>query len=114
MAAGGAYTSFMDLPAWHETSLPARAVINLRSIAQITHAPNYDALRSYATGRREHRVYGPMPEPVARIANRRLWLRTDIEMWLTCPVPQWRRNKSALERWIAAGRPRAYHDSQNG
>jgi hypothetical protein len=96
-----------ELPEFYETNLPGRAVINLRSIAQITHAPNYAALRSYATGRREHRVYGPMPDPVARIANRRLWLRTDIEMWLACPIDNWRRNASALERWIAAGRPRA-------
>lgn len=96
----------MDIPAWHETDLPARAVINLRGIASMSGAPGYAALRSYATGRREHRVYGPMPDPVARIANRRLWLKTDIEMWLTCPIESWQRNKSALERWIAAGRPR--------
>lgn len=60
---------------------------------------SYPALRSYATGRREHAVRGPMPEPVARIANRRLWLRTQIEWWLE-PMPEaWRRNAAELARW---------------
>lgn len=104
--AGAAYTYFMDLPAWHEAGLPPQAVINLRAIAQLDGAPSYSALRSYATGRRMHALYGPMPDPVARIANRRLWLKTDIEWWLTCPIDEWRRNADAVNAWIQAGRPR--------
>lgn len=96
----------MELPQWHETSYDPREVVNLRTIAEMRSAPEYDALRSYATGRREHAVYGPMPRPVARIANRRLWLLADVEEWLTIPIPRWQRSRNTMQAWIAAGRPR--------
>lgn len=81
-------------------------MINLRGIADLPDAPDYAALRSYATGRREHPLLGPMPPAVARIANRRLWLKDDVAAWLHCPIPKWRRTRSAIARWIEQGRPR--------
>ncbi len=96
----------MKLLHWHETGLPAESVVNLEAIGQLPGAPKPAALRSYSTRRREHRLLGPMPDPVCRIANRRLWLRTDIELWLTCPLPHYRRSKEAVRKWIDAGRPR--------
>lgn len=96
----------MELPPWHETTYDPREVVNLRTISELYGAPSYSALRSYATGRREHKILGPMPDPVARIANRRLWLLADIERWLTIPIPQWRRSKTTIADWIAQGRPR--------
>lgn len=101
----------MDLPEWHDTDYAPEQVTNLREISGMGNAPAYDALRSYATGRREHALYGPMPAPVARISNRRLWLREDVRAWLTCPLPRWRRNRSDIRRWIAAGRPRELPDA---
>lgn len=97
----------MDLPPWHETQIDPRELVNLTQIAQLPGAPGHDALRSYATGRRQNAILGPMPDPVAFIANRRLWLRRDIELWLICPIPSWRRSKATLQEWIDKGRPRA-------
>lgn len=97
----------MEIPQWHETTYDPTEVINLRGIAGILGAPDYAALRSYATGRREHALYGPMPAPVARIANRRLWLVTDVTEWMTVPIARWRRSKPSIAAWIAAGRPRS-------
>lgn len=98
-----------NLPEWHEVSdrYDHDDVINLKAIAELDDAPGYDALRSYATGRREHALLGPMPDPVCRIVNRRLWLKADIAAWLHCPIPAWRRTKQAIARWIESGRPRA-------
>lgn len=96
----------MDLPEWHETGLPPESVVSLHEIVRMDGAPRYDALRSYATGRREHALLGPMPDPICRMANRRLWLRTDVELWLTCPIPAFRRSRRTVQRWIDAGRPR--------
>lgn len=97
-----------ELPDWTEVSTlySGRDVVNIKVIADMPHAPEYAALRSYATGRREHALYGPMPPPVARFLNRRLWLKADIVEWLTCPLPAWKRNRHDVARWIAAGRPR--------
>lgn len=96
----------MEIPEWHTVSYDAAEVVNLRTIAAMPGSPDYAALRSYATGRREHRVLGPMPAPVTRIANRRLWLTVEVREWLTIPLPQWRRSKWAIQQWIEAGRPR--------
>lgn len=96
----------MDIPQWHETSYDPAQVVNLRTISELYAAPSYSALRSYATGRREHKILGPMPAPVARIANRRLWLLADIEEWLTIPLPKWQRSRTSIAGWIARGRPR--------
>jgi len=96
----------VEIPEWHQTSYDPAEVINLRSIAGLTGAPGYAALRSYATGRREHALYGPMPAPVARIANRRLWLMADVQEWLTVPIPAWQRSKQKVADWIEQGRPR--------
>lgn len=100
----------VEIPEWHETNYDPAEVVNLRAIAEIPGAPSYAALRSYATGRREHALYGPMPAPVARIANRRLWLMRDIDEWFTVPIPQWRRSKAAIAAWVKAGRPRRAGD----
>lgn len=98
----------MDTPEWHTVShlYDSAQVVNLRAIAEMPGAPEYAALRSYATGRREHALYGPMPAPVARIANRRLWLMRDVQEWLTVPIPAWQRSKQKIAEWIEAGRPR--------
>lgn len=96
----------MDVPDWHRTSYQPHEVVGLVEIAALEGAPEYAALRSYATGRREHALYGPMPAPVARIANRRLWLREQIVEWLTIPIPRWRRTRQAVALWISQGRPR--------
>lgn len=96
----------MDLPQWHETGLPPEAVVNLLEIARMPSSPGYAAIRSYSTGRRTHPLFGPMPDPVCRIANRRLWLRTDVELWLTCPIPKFRRSRRMINKWIEMGRPR--------
>lgn len=95
-----------ELPEWHEAGLDPASVINLRGIAELKDAPDYAALRSYATGRRENPLLGPMPAAVARIANRRLWLKDEIDAWLRVPIPKWKRTKFAIARWIEAGRPR--------
>lgn len=96
----------MDLPEWHETGLDADAVVNLKQISEMDDAPGYAALRSYSTGRREHALYGPMPTAVARISNRRIWLRADIELWLTVPIPVYHRSPQRIKGWISQGRPR--------
>ena len=98
----------MELPEWHEVSdrYSAAEVVNLGAIARLDGAPGYASLRSYATGRREHALLGPMPDPVARIANRRLWLLADIQRWMTIPIPEWRRSRAAVDKWIKDGRPR--------
>lgn len=98
----------MELPEWHEVSdlYDAADVVNLGAVAEMDGAPAYAALRSYATNRRTAAVLGPMPDPIARIANRRLWLKVDIETWLTIPIPQWQRCKSKVQHWINSGRPR--------
>ncbi len=92
------------LPSWHETGIPGRALVNATAIAAMRGAPTPAALRSYATGRRTHALYGAMPDPVCKVANRRLWLRTDIETWLSCPFQPYQTR--AIAAWIAAGRPR--------
>ena len=80
---------------WHLTDYDPHDVVNLSQISQmsgIVGEISYDALRSYATGRRTHVNCGPMPDHVARVANRRLWLRIDIELWiLPLSIPKWRR-----------------------
>lgn len=101
------YHPAMTIPQWHETDYYPTQVASLIEIAEEYAAPSYAALRSYATGRRSHALYGPFPEPVCRIANRRLWLRLDIIAWLTCPIPPFRRSRRVVQAWIDAGRPRA-------
>lgn len=105
-APGGAIVLPVELPEWHETGIPAGDVVGLTDIVRMEGAPKYAALRSYSTGRREHALLGPMPDPVCRISNRRVWLRTDVEHWLTCPIPAFRRSRRTVQRWIDAGRPR--------
>jgi hypothetical protein len=96
----------MEIPEWHRTTYQPHEVVGLVDVSKLQGAPEYAALRSYATGRREHALYGPMPAPVARIANRRLWLLAEIREWLTCPIPQWRRSEQTVALWIDQGRPR--------
>lgn len=98
----------MEIPDWTAASkhYEPHEVGGLVDIGKLRGAPAYDALRSYATGRRTHALYGPMPAPVARVANRRLWLLAEIREWLTCPIPAWRRSEQTIALWIEQGRPR--------
>lgn len=99
----------MEIPEWHtvSASYAPHEVAGLVQVAKLPGAPEYAALRSYATGRRVHALYGPMPAAVARVANRRLWLLAEIREWLTCPIPAWRRSEQTIALWIEQGRPRA-------
>lgn len=84
----------MTLPDWHESGLAAGDVVHLGDIAALATDLQPAALRSYATRRRTSRKYGPMPEPVATLSNRRLWLRVDIERWLQLHLPPWQRRSA--------------------
>lgn len=86
----------MTLPHWHESGFEPQDVISLPQISDLTTEISYSALRSYSTGRRLHWWLGSMPDAVAYIANRRLWLRVEIDAWLQpLEIPNWRRNKAA-------------------
>lgn len=76
------WCNMTDIPWWHETNYEAHEVVGLSQIALLKNAPPYDALRSYSTHRRTHPTYGPMPAPVCKISNRRLWLLSDIASWM--------------------------------
>lgn len=87
-----------ELPDWHTTGLHHADVVSIKQILAMEHAPRYDALRSYATHRRTSSLLGPMPLPICRLANQRLWLRTDVERWLAFGVPLWRRSRAVVRR----------------
>lgn len=72
----------MDIPQWHEAGLDPKDVVSMVEISKMPGSPKYDALRSYMTGRRTHRILGPAPAPACRVSNRKVWLRSDIEVWL--------------------------------
>lgn len=79
---------------FHLSGYSSDDLVCLREIASEHDEMTYDALRSYATHRRTHIYCGPMPLPVTKIANRRLWLRIDIELWmLPMSIPKFRRSR---------------------
>lgn len=93
------------IPEWHETNIPPRELVDLEEASLIVDM-NYATMRSYSTGRRTHPWWGRLPDPVCRIANRKLWLRRDIELWVQCPLEPWQRSRRNMRRWAEQGRPR--------
>ena len=89
------------LKPWHYSNLDPQDVLSLADIVKMAEGRiAYSALRSYATHRRTHKLYGPMPAPVSRVANRSLWLRWQIDWWLTDPpFPAWQRHKARIDIW---------------
>jgi len=88
----------VTIPQWHEESYDPGDLVSLTDIYALAPFLKAATLRSYATGRRAHRVYGPMPAPVCRISNRKLWLRTQIESWLVLHIPRSRHSRAAVAR----------------
>lgn len=85
LGGGGGRIFFGMLPKWHETDYQADDLLSLKQISQLPGAPLYDAMRSYSTQRRTHVEHGKMPEPVARLSNRRVWLKREVFEWLGIP-----------------------------
>lgn len=98
----------MDIPEWIDVQIPPEELISGPEIAdpEQGYAMSRAAIRSYCSRRRDHPLYGRMPRPVCRISGRPLWLKRDVELWLTCPIPEGLRSTQRVNAWIRAGRPR--------
>lgn len=70
-----------NLPELHDTTFAPHTMLGMAQIAKM-YDLDHSALRNWATWHRTSRKYGHMPIPVARVSNRPLWNRSDIEAWI--------------------------------
>jgi len=71
----------MSAPPLHMTRYDPDELIGLRDIS-IKYRIAYGTLRCWSCGARTSQAHGPMPWPVARVSNRMLWMRDEIEAWM--------------------------------
>jgi len=71
-----------NLPPLHELEfIQPTALMCATEIAKRFKLKHYN-VRSWSTGRRTSKKYGPMPPPIGIVANRPVWLYGDIIKWL--------------------------------